>query len=421
MKILFAISVFDIGGAEVLALGLAQKLQERGHEIVIYAANEKIVNHDLVAKYSPYIKSRHSLADWPIVRLVSTKLNSVFRRLGFGDLLLKKVRGYFLRTVIKLEKVDLVCSHSPRSDIVCAEAIKSLNIPMVMIEHGIYSHYLFTGRDFLLKPLLAATDVIAVSDFSNNQINRHVAPSAKVTTIYNGVDIKSPRSRLQVRKELGIQENAIAFGLVARGEAKKGWQQAIEAFLKLKEEAKKEMHLILVGGSKYVDELKEKYRRHANIHFVGKVSTPAYYIDAIDVGLMLSMYQTEALSLAAIEFLMLGKPVIATKVGGVTEVIPNSSKSMCKLIALEPDGTIHTGKLKDLMLGFTQEEKSWVLDQAQIKPTLEKFSMERCVEAYENYFQRIVVNKTKQHLLSQYVNKEPLAARNKTKHAEAVY
>jgi glycosyltransferase involved in cell wall biosynthesis len=353
--------------------------------------------------------------------LISTKLNAIFRRLGFGDVLIKKVRGLFLRSVIKAEKVDLICSHSPRSDIVCEQAVKNMKIPLVMIEHGIYSYYLFTGRDFLLKPLLAATDIIAVSDFSKNQIKSYVAPSANVTTIYNGVDIKAPNSRLEVRKKLGIKENAIAFGLVARGEPKKGWQAAIEAFLKLNEVSNKELHLILVGGSKYVDELKEIHQQHSNIHFIGKVSSPAYYIDAVDVGLMLSMYQTEALSLAAIEFIMLGKPVIATKVGGVTEVIPKGSNTLCKLIDLEQDGTINTSKLKDVMLGFTNEGQNLALDRIQIEPTLEKFSMEKCADAYENFFQRIV-NKTKHRLLQQYVDKKSLAANtNKTKQTEAAY
>lgn len=397
MKILFAVSVFDVGGAEVLALELTKKLHQRGHEIVLYAANEKVVNQDLVAKYAPYIKSTYSLADWPKVRIIASKLNSLFRRLGFGDSLIKKVRGYFLRSVIKSEGVDLICSHSPRSDIVCGEAAKNLSVPLIMVEHGIYSFYLFTGRKQLLKPLRAATEIIAVSDFCKKQMEGSAVASAKVTTIYNGVHIKEQRSRLQVRKELGIGDGEIAFGLVARGERRKGWEHAINAFLKLKAESDKKIHLILVGGSDYVEGLKAKYNSCKQIHFIGKVSNPAYYTDAVDVGLMLSMYQTEALSLSAIEFLMQGKPVIATNVGGVPEVFQYSKNSLCKLIDLQEDGSIDREKLKDMMLSFTQKENDLALDPAHREFIMKKFSMEKCVQAYENLFQRILSNDAENH------------------------
>lgn len=392
MKILFAISVFDIGGAEILALRLAQKLNEKGHEIIIFAADEKKVNKQLVDKYTPYIKSRHSLADWPKVRFLISKLNRLTRRLGFGDVLLEKVRSQVLRSVIKLEKVDLVCSHSPRSDVVCKDAVKNLSIPLIIVEHGIYSYYLSKERQFLLKPLLSATDIISVSDFCTTQMKSFVGASVNVTTICNGVEIEPTFSRAQVRKDLGIGEDDLVFGFAARGRPKKGWQPALDAFLKLKQETNKKVHLVLVGGSHYVEKLKQQYSIHKEIHFIGKVPNPAYYIDAVDVGLMLSLYQTEALSLIAIEFLMLGKPVIATNVGGVPEVFASCDDSMYQLIDLEEDGSINIDKVKDVMFRFTKQEKKLALSQAQVEPIFKKFSMENCVQAYEIFFQLALSN-----------------------------
>lgn len=421
MKILFAISVFDIGGAEVLAFRLAQKLHERGHEIIFFASNEKVLNKQLAEKYSPYIKSRHSLAQWPKVQFIASRLNKLTRRLGFGDALIEKARGRFLRSVIKSENIDLVCSHSPRSDINCKEAVKNLNVPLVMIEHGIYSHYLFKKRKHLLKPLLSATEIVAVSDFCNKQMKSYIGAAAEVTTIYNGVEIEAPHSRAQVRKELGIGDGDIAFGFAARGRPKKGWQPAIDAFLKLKEERKEKTHLILVGGGHYVKELQEEYKNHKEIHFIGKVSNPAYYIDAVDVGLMLSTYQTEALSLIAIEFLMLGKPVIATNVGGVPEVFQTCDDSMYQLIDLKEDGSVDTGKLKDVMLSFTRQEKSLALDKAQVEPVLRKFSMDTCVQAYESLFQRMVHDKKQDpSQLIQVKNKSSVLKEEKVKQVEVL-
>lgn len=421
MKILFAVSVFDIGGAEVLALELTQKLHERGHEIILYAANERVFNKQLAAKYSPYIKARYSLANLPAVKFAAQKLNAIFRRLGFGDSLIKKVRSYHLRSVIKAQKVDLVCSHSPRSDAICKEAVKGLDVPYIIVEHGIYSHYLHTGKNKLLAPLRAATEIIAVSDFCNQQLKNHMGAAATITTISNGVDIVPTNTRSQIRRELGIKDGEIVFGLAARGVAKKGWEPAIEAFLKLKRETEKKIHLILIGGSRYVDKLKARFKDQKEIHFIGKVSHPAGYIEAVDVGLMLSMYQTEALSLVAIEFLKLGKPVIATNVGGVPEVFQFDGNNPCQLIDLENDGTINTGNLKNMMLGFVKDERKLVLDPAQIEPVSKKFSMETCVQAYESFFKRIVSNHNQNHSTANRVEHRPFAfQREKSKHTELV-
>ena len=421
MKILFAVSVFDIGGAEVLALRLAQQLHERGHEIMVFAANEKLFNKQLAAKYSPYIKSVYSLADWPVVRFVASKLNALLRRLGFGDALILKVKSHFLRFVIKSEKVDLICSHSPRSDKVCAEAVKKLSVPFITVEHGIYSHYLHIGKKQLLQPLRAATEIIAVSDFCEKQIRSYVGTSAAITTIYNGVIIDPPHSRLQVRKELGIGDGDIAFGLAARGVPQKGWQAAIDAFLKLKTATRKGVHLILVGGSDYVDTLKETYKIHTDIHFIGKVANPAHYIDAVDVGLMLSMYRTEALSLIAIEFLMLGKPVIATNVGGVPEVIQTGAGSSCQLIDLDKTGAIDTEELTTAMLSFTKGEKSLALGAAPVEAIHKKFSMEACAGAYETFFRRVIARNRKDHTPSAQGGQKASAVKQKVPQAEAVY
>lgn len=402
-----------------MALELTQKLHERGHEIILFAANEKVFNKQLAAKYSPYIKSRHSLADWPMVSFVATKLNAIFRRLGFGDSLIKKVRSYFLRSVIKSQKVDLVCSHSPRSDTICKEAVKGFDIPYIIVEHGIYSHYLHSGKKQLLAPLAAATEIIAVSDFCNQQIKKHMGASAAITTISNGVDIVPTNARSQIRTELGIKDGDIVFGFAARGVAKKGWEPAIDAFLKLKKATDKKVHLILIGGSRYVDKLKAKFEDQKEIHFIGKVSDPVGYIEAVDVGLMLSMYKTEALSLIAIEFLKLGKPVIATNVGGVPEVFQFDGDTPCQLIDLESDGTINTGELKNVMLDFVTDKSKLVLDPVQMEPVFKKFSMDTCVQAYESFFNRIVSNHTKNHSTTNRVQHRPFAMqRPKAKHTE---
>lgn len=376
-----------------MALNLAVKLKERGHDLIIFSGNEKKVSKQFVEKYEALGLPMHSIKNWPTINSISSKVNMVFTYLGYKNLLSDKVKARYVRSLIKSYKIDLVCSHAHSTDTICLEAIKGSNLPLIMVEHGRYSYFLSQGRKYMLKALLSASGIVAVSNFCNNQLKSYVGASKQVTTIHNGIDVIEQHSRSKFRNELGIQENEIAFGLVARGKPQKGWQAAIDAFLSIKEETTKRIHLIMVGGSGYVDELKEKYKSHKEIHFIGKVPNPTYYMEGMDVGLMLSTYKTEALSLTAIEFLMLGKPVIATNVGGVPEVLEYKGDLLGSLINLTEEGSVNTDELKIEMLRFINGEKSLNLDPSIRELSCERFSLNTCAQSYEKLFQRILSEK----------------------------
>lgn len=390
-----------------MALNLAVKLKDRGHDVIIFGANERLVNKQFVEKYKSLGLPMTSIKDWRVVSFALSKVKMAFVYLKIKNKLPEKVKVRFVKSLINSYKVDLICSHAPSTDQICKDAVKRKQVPLFMVEHGLYSYFLSQGKQKKMKALPYATGVIAVSEFCKHQIKNYVNKSAEITTIYNGVEIESPKSSFQVRKELGIKEGEIAFGLVARGEPKKGWQHAIDAFLKLQSETDKKVHLILVGGSDYVDSLKQKYSSHNEIHFVGKKSNPTYYIDAIDVGLMLSMYQTEALSLSALEFLMLGKPVIVTNVGGVPEIFQHFNDAVSTLIDLEDDGTVNIGQIKTNMLSFVNGEKSLFVDPLYAELLRQKFSLDRCAAAYENLFQLTLSGKKLSQLNSSNLNEVP--------------
>ena len=387
MKLLFTIATFDVGGSEVMALNLAVKLKERGHEVLVFCANEAKWDAQLVAKYRRLGLQLYSLKDWPRVQKLVSKIMRLLPHAGLRNAIAYKIKARFVQRLAAAQKVDLVCSHAPSADAIVKMAFQNTAMPLVMVEHGRYSHYLWQGNAYKVNALHAASAVVTVSDFCTAQIRTYLGLSKNVQTVYNGLaDEAQPGSRAAARQALNIPEQGIVFGLAARGVPKKGWKNAIDAFLAAGAETNKNIHLLLVGGSRFIDGLKEKYGAHKNIHFTGKVPNPAFYMQGMDVGLMLSHYRTEAFSLSAVEFLLAGKPVIATHVGGVPEVLQFEQTTFGCLLQLEEDGTLDNNRLKEAMLEFINGHRALQLNPAELGPALQRFSMDACAEGYERVF-----------------------------------
>jgi len=143
-----------------------------------------------------------------------------------------------------------------------------------------------------------------------------------------------------------------------------------------------------------VQELREFYGGFEGIHFVGVVADPSPYVEAADVGLMLSLIRTEALSVSAIEYVLLGKAVIATDVGGVREVLSYDNQLVGKLIPLDPSGSVNTPQVTEAMLDYANLETPTSTGPEVVQQAEQRFSMQRCAEKYEKLFHELVRSQT---------------------------
>lgn len=151
--------------------------------------------------------------------------------------------------------------------------------------------------------------------------------NGNVEIIHFGFDVVAgiPEER---KKELltrhGIEDKTV-IGVVSRLVPGKGIETIIEAFELMYEKTAKVVLLIIGNGR-----MRDQYMNNAKITrsakriiFTGYVDQVMDYISACDVIVMPSEYET--ISLALGEAMALGKPVIATKVGGVPELAGDSA------------------------------------------------------------------------------------------------
>jgi len=146
---------------------------------------------------------------------------------------------------------------------------------------------------------------------------------ARSTTIYNGVETQKPPSRdpAEVRREIGIPAEVGLAGAVARLAPQKGILEFIRA-ARLVADAHPSVAFALAGGGPMMPEavaLRQELGLERQLHLIGHTEGVKDFIASLDLLVVPSL--SEGSSVVAMEAMALGKPVIATAVGGVPEVV----------------------------------------------------------------------------------------------------
>lgn len=216
----------------------------------------------------------------------------------------------------------------------------------------IYLRRLFKGKivlhlhnDYLNKNVKLAKfkykccdEVWCVSQFIADRVNEIDINNKKAKLLYNGIDVsKFNKENLnknkinELKSKYSISEKGKVFLYTGRIIPEKGVLELVKAFNILQNE-KKDVFLLIVGGDKnytnkqdcYVERVKKEST--GNIIFTGNVDREniPYYYGVADYQIVPSLWN-EAFGLIIVEGMACGLPVIATKVGGIPEIVNSSN------------------------------------------------------------------------------------------------
>jgi glycosyltransferase involved in cell wall biosynthesis len=170
--------------------------------------------------------------------------------------------------------------------------------------------------------------VIAVSDTVRDQTHRYLGVSpAKTRTIRHGIDpepfarvASAERNRLRV--EWGAKDDTVVVGTVGRLTPQKGLHVLLESFAHYRALASRPSRLVLVGCGPLDTELKA---RSLELGLADAVVWAGFRDDipavmsSFDVFALSSQY--EGFGLVLLEAMTAGKPVVATKVSAIPELV----------------------------------------------------------------------------------------------------
>lgn len=158
------------------------------------------------------------------------------------------------------------------------------------------------------------------------------APAKKSSCIYNGMDFTrfdNLRDRALVQKEIlgDNTEGIFIVGMVADFEIRKDYSTLIKGAISLIN-ANDSIRFVLVGGGNDFIKIKNSIPPllKNKILLLGRRNDVESIINVFDVGILLtnSKVHGEGISNSIIEYMALGKPVIATNGGGTNEVITDN-------------------------------------------------------------------------------------------------
>ncbi len=365
MKIIFVLNAVVMGGAERHAIDLAQRLNERGAACSLFSIKRGDFEPAGVALTQPRADEKYSLP----------------------------ARIAALARFLAGETPDLIVCVNDRPLMIAslAKTISGQKAKIVVIEHS----SVFRNRKEALMDRIAYRPFQNRADcvifISKNQralwLSRGVAPRASAT-ILNGVDISrfslAARSeyRASTRARLGFTPEDFVVGCCAVLRPEKNHGQLIELIAKIGETSS--ARALIVGDGPMRRALEDKARAMGvapRVTFAGAHEDVRPYLAAFDVGALCSV-AIETLSLAALEALAMGVPMVMSDTGGASEIVDGRNG------AVFPVGD--TQRLAALVDQFRSAGGSDRL-MTQVRASVEKtFSHERMTADYFRLFEKLI-------------------------------
>lgn len=204
-------------------------------------------------------------------------------------------------------------------------------------------HHGYTQTDAKVKlynnldlwSLRRARCVITVSGAFADQLQAHGVRPERIRVLHNSIapNWLTPQrvgDTQALRAKLNIAEHEKVILAVGRFSVEKALDDLVRAFALLqKEQPRLLVHLVLVGDGPQRAEI-ENLAASSGVgnrtHFIGQVSDPAPYYALADALALPSL--SEGSPLALLEAMGAGLPIVATKVGGVPEMVEHETSAL---------------------------------------------------------------------------------------------
>jgi glycosyltransferase involved in cell wall biosynthesis len=297
-----------------------------------------------------------------------------------------------LKAIMRQEKVSLVHTHLYDGGKYGRLAARLAKVPAIIhTVHNIYVkrrpkyHWINRGLSFFTDRIIAVSGAVKESVVYYDHI-----PPEKVQVLYNGIDFSQADpsgNRGEIRSAMGIKTDEVAIGVVARLEEQKGHKVFLEA-LSLIPHLMADLKVLFVGDGKLRLALEAETQKRGlsdRVIFLGTRKPIFPILEALDLFVLPSLW--EGFSLALLEAMGMGLPVIATRVGGAEEVITSGQNGF-----LIPPGEPKTlaGSIQEFLSHRDLFRQMARRGQEAVR---EDFSKERHLSLLQDLYQEVLKTK----------------------------
>lgn len=237
----------------------------------------------------------------------------------------------YLRSLVRIaheRKVDVIVAHLYGSAVYCSLAGMIAGLPVISILHG-QSDVPQSARFAALKASIVrrgSRKVVFVSgNLRDDLAVRLRLDRSNCAVIPNGVDTSlfRPGRDRSIRESLHLPQDAILVGAIGNVRAPKAYEVLLQAAALLARRSER-FHFVIAGDAsgergKGLHELRARLGLEQRLTFLGLRADVATVLQNLDVFALSS--RTEGFSIACIEALACGIPVVATRSGGPQQIL----------------------------------------------------------------------------------------------------
>lgn len=338
MKIVQIITLASLGGAQTVVYELSNSLVSKGHDVTVIAAPD--------GELWNFLDQRIRQVKCPFFKREISPLNDIKAIL-------------FLKKIISREKFDIIHLHSSKAGVwgrlACTDSLK-----IIYTVHG-FDTILKANKIFLFVEKYLAKRcryLVAVSDYDKKNLAMH--------GIYNTITIKNGVNDCRLSNVQNIftkhkNKDSKIIVSIARLQPQKKFDMFIEVAKRLKNE---NYVFYWIGNQYEIQNLPE------NVYCLGSIKNAGSYIAYADLFVLFSNY--EGLPISILEAFSSSVPVVASNVGGISELLNGKNG-----LAIENDIDTAVSAIKKYTTGNIMHYK------IAARKTYEKeFTLENMVDKY---------------------------------------
>lgn len=363
--IVFLGTQMEVAGAQRMLLSQARWFHEKGYPVKAVFFYDK---QSLATSWQP----SHP---FPVTSL------GAWKQRGFGIAnLFRLFRGLARLAGILRDDIRAIVTFTPHSNLLGLPIARLAGVPIRIGTHHGYiegsSTHLARLHGWLINSRFASRMVAVSAQVRDYAIKQEAARPELLTVIENGIEplkIKSlePAQRNALRAEIGVPQSGLLLLTVGRLTIQKGHTVLLDAISKLKT-VETNILFAFAGDGPQLNDLQNKAEMLGvtdRVRFLGVRNDINELLLAADVFVQPSLW--EGLSLALLEALLAGLPVIATRVEGVIDVVEERSSALlvppnnAQALAAAIERLLNDGQLREQLgaAGKKRAQTNYSLDK----------------------------------------------------------
>lgn len=362
MKILFFIGTLEAGGKERRLIELLSYLKKK-------------------TNYNLLVVVRRDQIDYPAfneLNIPYLKLTDNYKK---GD----KTLHFRFYKICQEYKPDIVHTWGSMPAFVSLLAIILLKIPHINSQiTDAPPIKKWSVQNVINKINFKFSTIILANSYAG--LKAYKADSRKSKVIYNGINLDRFRNLPNmeaVKIKYGIETPYSVIMVASFSDMKDH-----DKFIDIAEETdliRNDVTFIAVGDGVHLERIKKRVfdEKSTNVIFTGRVDDVESLVYFADIGILISPLG-EGISNSILEYMALGKPVIANDAGGTKEIVDHGVNGY--LITNESPGMI-AGLINDLL---NSSEKRLKMGEAGRKLIHESFTIDRMGKEFEKVYQELI-------------------------------